>query len=236
MNRNPTAVISQLQETKSQAIVTRKECVIQFPKRFVERNLAEIGSETYVFGIYALIMGDQYAISTIPSMVRTNPSRISETMVDDVPYYNFHYEAGSVIIENVNVIRKDSLIYNLMDEFFLKGNVPWYVGYEDLGKIFDKAKEFADSNVAENYATMEAMAAYISRDQKDRSVQFRHMVKSRQDVEKNMPTYIGLYGNVFYAAPGTVNKLAGSYFQDAIVSALVQPSAKSSHVEDLLRA
>ena len=235
LKRNPSIVISQLHETKAHSIITKSDCIIQFPKRFLERGMAEIGSDTYVFGMYALIMSNNYAISTIPAMVRTNPSRISETEIDGVLYFNFHYNAGDVLIENTNVIRKDTLIYNLTEEFFLKGNVPWYISYEDLGKIYDKAQEFADSNVAKNYATMEAIAAYISRSPKDRAIHLRHILKTRQDVNQTTPTYIGIYGNVFYAAPGTVNKLAGSYFQDAVVSALVQPSNKASHVESLLR-
>jgi len=236
MKRNASAVISQLHETKEQLLVTRKDCIIQFPKRFLDRGMAEIGNETYVFGVYALIIGDEYAVSCVPSMVRTNPSRISETTIDGVEYYNFHYQAGSTVIENTNLVRKAILIFNIMEEFFLKGNVPWYVDYEDLGRIFDGAKEFADSEVAKNYSVMEALVAYISRSPKDRAIQYRHFVKTRQEVEKNTPAYIGMVGNVFYAAPGTVNKLAGSYFQDAVVSALVQPSEKASHVETLLRA
>lgn len=235
VKRNPAAIQSYLQETKSGSVITKRDCIIQFPKRLVDRDLAEIGSETYVFGIFAIIIGNEYAISTIPSMIRTNPSRIDEREIKGDFYYNFYYEGGDVIIENINLIRKDTLIYNLTEEFFLKGNIPWYIGYEDLGRIYDKAKEFADSNVAQNYATMEAMAACISRAPHDRSVQYRHFIKSKKDIDSNNPTYIGLYGNVFYAAPGTVNKLAGSYFQDAVVSALVQPSTKSSHVETLLR-
>lgn len=228
LKRNAKNIIAQLTETKSNELFTKKACVIQFPKRYTESNLAEISRDTYLFGVYALIMDGEYAVSAIPAYFHTSPERVSESEVDGVPYINFHYSPGCRVLDNTNVLRKDSLIYSLIYEFFLQGNVPWYVGYEDLAKVFDVAKEFADSNVAQNYAITEAMTAYIARIASDRAVQYRLD-------PKGSPAYIGLKGNVFYAAPGTVNKLAGSYFQDAIVSALVQPSSKTSHVEDLLR-
>lgn len=230
MKRNPNYIIEQLYESKSNMLFTKKDCIIQFPKRYTERGMAEISVNNYVFGVLALIMDGQYSVMLIPAMIKTTPSRISEVMIGDVPYMNFHYLAGSAIMDTTLVQRKNTLVYNIMEEFFLKGNIPWYVDYEDLGKIFDKAKDYADSNVAKNYAVMECLAAYISRSPKDRAIYYRLSKDYQQS-----PEYIGMYGNVYYAAPGTVNKLAGSYFQDAIVSALVQPSERISHVEQLLR-
>ena len=231
LKRNPSIIKQQLVETKSKQVIAKTHLVLHFPKRYVERDLAIIGIENYVFGIFAII-DDQnnYAISTVPAMLKTTPTRITEDKVGDVPYYNFHYNAGSVIIDNTEVVRKDTIIYSLMEEFFLKGNVPWFVDYEDLGKVFDGAKTYADSNAAKNYATMEALAAFISRVPSDRVKQFRH-----GDI-KGTPSYVGMYGNVFYAAPGTINKLVGSYFQDGVVSALTQKSENVSHVEHLLRS
>lgn len=236
MKRDAKYIQFNLQQTKSDILLTKKESIIQFPKRYEQRGLAQIGSFTQVFGIYCIIMDGRYGVVSIPSMMETSPNRISEVEIDEVPYYNFHYDAGSPIIDNIKVIRKDLLIYNLMEEFILKGNIPWYIQYEDLGVLFNKAKEFADSNAGEDYAVLEAIAAYVSRSNKNRSVQIRHEIKSKKDLESMNPAYIGLYGNVFYAAPDTVSKLAGSYFQDAIVSSLVQPSNKVSHVENLLTA
>lgn len=236
MKRNPNYIISNLFETKEHTLLTRKECIIQFPKRYVERKMADIGVGTFVFGFLIIIMEDQYSVMTVPSLFKTNPSRISTVTIDEVEYYNFHYAAGGVVFENTQVVKKDALIYNMMEEFILKGNVPWYLSYEDLAKAFDKAKAYAGSDVAKNYAILEAITAFLSRSKKDRTIQYRHSVNTLQEVQKSPPDYIGLYGNVFYAAPGTVNKLAGSYFQDAIVSALVQPSDNINHVEQILRA
>jgi hypothetical protein len=235
MKRNAKAIIANLYESKDHKLYTRKDCIIQFPKRFIDRGMGEIGAENHIFGIYAIIMGDEYAVSAVPSMIKTAPHQISQIDIGEVPYYNFHYAAGSAIMENTHLVKKETLVYSVMEEFFLKGNVPWYINYEDLGKIFDKAKYYTGSNVAQNYAILESLAAYVSRSAKKRSVQYRHVIKKREDLI-TPPEYIGIYGNVFYAAPGTVGKLAGSYFQDGVVSALTQPNTQSSHVEQLLRS
>lgn len=236
MKRNPDFIKSQLFETKEHTLLCKKDCTIQFPKRYIERKMAEIGADTFVFGFISIIVDNIYSVLTVPTLFKTSPSRISVTSIDEIEYYNFHYDAGSIVISNTQVVKKDALVYNMMEEFILKGNIPWYLEYEDLAKAFDKAKEFTGSNVASNYAVLECLTAFLSRSKKDRSVQYRHSVNTIQDVQKSPPDFIGLYGNVFYAAPGTVNKLAGSYFQDAVVSALVQPSDNINHVEQILRA
>lgn len=232
--RNATAIKAQLTEVKSKQVIAKSPLILHFPKRYVERDMATIGIDNYVFGVFAIIDDKgNYAVSAIPAMVKTTPSKIMEDTVGDVPYYNFHYDTGAVIIDNTDVVRKDTIIYSLMEEFFLKGNVPWFVGYEDLGKIFDGAKKYADSSAAENYGTMEALAAYVSRNPSDRTMQYRHMDQSKSSP---IPSYVGIYGNVFFAAPGTLNKLVGSYFQDGVVSSLTQKSENVSHVEQLLRS
>lgn len=235
MKRDAAYIQQFLQETKSHQILTSRDTIIQFPKRFIERDMGEIGLETFIFGVYAVIIDDRYAVSAIPAILKTSPSEIKITEIDGDEYYNFHYPAGSVLIENSMLVKKATLVYGFMEEFFLKGNIPWYINYEDLGRLFDKAKHYSGSDVAQNYAIMEAMAAYVSRSPKDRSIHYRHYLKTKDDL-KFKPQYIGMYGNVFYAAPGTVAKLSGSYFQDGVVSAITQPSEKSSKVETLLRA
>jgi len=62
-----------------------------------------------------------------------------------------------------------------------KAIYPWYIDYEDLGRLFDKAKYYSGSDVAQNYAIMEAMAAYVSRSPKDRSIQYRHYLKTKTE-------------------------------------------------------
>ena len=231
MQRNASIVQQSLFESKEHVLYTKKDAIIQFPKRFLDRGMADIGLETYVYGIYALIIDGVYAVSAISAMVKTSPQQINLVDIDGEAYYNFHYTAGSPIIDNTMVVKDKTLVYAIMDEFFLKGKMPWYVEYEDLGKIYDTAKQFTDADIAENYAVLEALAAYVTRDPDNRTIQFRHKYSP-----KTKPSYIGIYGNVFYAAPGTVAKLAGSYFQDGVVSALTQPAEKSSKVESLLRA
>ncbi len=235
MQRDPIAIQAALYESNEHKLYCKKPLILEFPKRFVDRGMAHIGIETDVYGIFALHDEVHYSVSLVPSMINTSPEQIRIVERSDEPYYQFLYSEGSCVIDNTMLVRKDTLVYNIMEEFFLKGNVPWYVSYDDLGRIFDNAKTYADSDVAQNYAIMEALAAYIARDPKDKAIQYRLTHKDKASL-KESPVYIGLFGNVFYAAPGTVAKLAGSYFQDAVVSALVQPESKATHLEKLLLA
>ncbi len=82
---------------------------------------------------------------------------------------------------------------------------------------------------------MEFFAAYTARQKEDRVRFIREGAKTRSDFTPDKIRWVPLR-SVFYSAPGTVNKLAGAYFQDGIVSALVNPSTQVESVESVLRA
>ena len=104
-----------------------------------------------------------------------------------------------------------------------------------MGMIFQTAQTFAGSRARIIPSMMEFFTAYIAR-QKDNRVKFiREGAKSRADFSLDKIAWVPLR-SVFYSAPGTVNKLAGAYFQDGIVSALVNPSSQVETVEAVLRA
>jgi hypothetical protein len=58
-------------------------------------------------------------------------------------------------------------------------------------------------------------------------------VQSIDDIVKKPPVYIPLR-SVTYTATNTTNKLAGSYFQEGLVSALVSPSERKERIESIL--
>lgn len=217
-------------------MVALKNCKIQIPARFNDRGLAQVGTDTYIYGIFALILEDgSYTVCNVNSMFKISPSRILTVNIRDVAYFEFHFDAGDVVFVSTDLVKRDVLIYNVFDEIFFKGNVPWYLEYEDLGKIFDTSKSYAASNVGQNYETIELIASLVTRAADDRTKYYRTILESRGDLKAKPPAYIPLK-SVFYAVTNTFNKLAGSYFSDGVVSALVNPSTTTSRIETLLRA
>lgn len=233
--RDAARVHSYLKELPGGQLFTTKACKIQIPEHFLSRGLAEVGIDTYVYGIYALIFEDDvYAVSNINAMIPITPSKILTTKIDDVAYYEFYFEENSVIIPDLNLVRSNNLIYTVFDELIFHGKIPWYLNYEDMGHLFASAKKHADSGVAQSYETIELIASMLARDHNDRTRYYRTSVQSKKDLI-TPPDYVPLM-SVFYSATNTLNKLAGNYFTNGLVSALVTPTKETERIETILRA
>lgn len=233
--RNPARVKQCLKELPTGQLLVTEACRIQIPTRFAQRGLAQIGIENFIYGAYPIILEDgSYTVSNINAMVKISPFKTLNVEMNGVPYYEFHFEANSIIIETLHLICQGDIIFNVFDEFIFKGNVPWYFGYEDLGKLFDTADYHAKTKVNENLEVIELIASMVARNPDDRTKYYRTIIEKFEDMRTKPSANVPL-NSVLYSATNTLNKLAGSYFNDGIVSALVNPSTEVERIETLLR-
>lgn len=234
--RNAPAVLSKLFENATGQVLTKTACKIQVPVRFSEVGLGQIGINTFTYGLFALILTEtnEYSVFNVNALVELNPYKVIIVTIDEVDYHEFYFEADQVIIKTTDLVQRETLMYNVIDEFIFKGKVPWYVGYEDMGKIFDTARYHAGSKVGQNLEVIEFLAAMVSRSAADRTKYIRTVANSYQDVELDKLDFVALK-SVFYSVNSTVNKLAGSYFNDGVTSALVNPTDKVEKIERILR-
>jgi hypothetical protein len=232
---NPEKVHAYLKELDDNRLVTTKGCKIYIPTRFAERNLASIGIETHIVGIAAVVVEDSYyGVLLVNAMTRIEPTSTLKVMVGDDEYFEFTFEAGSTVIASTQLVKTDTLTFRIYDEIIAKGRAPWYMGYTELGHLFDTAKYHAGANIGTNHEVTELIVSMIARDPEDRTKYYRQTVKSKDDLKKRPPAIIPLR-SVQYSATNTVNKLAGSYWNDALVSALVSPAGRTERIEELLR-
>lgn len=216
------------------SLIAAKALKIVIPSRFAERSLAEIGMETHICGIAGIVVEEKwYAVFLVNAMLRIEPTSTLKIMIEDDEYYEFSFDAGAVVMPTTQLVKTDTLVFRIYDELIAKGRAPWYMGYDELGKLFDTAKSFAGANIGENHEVTELLISMIARDPQDRTKYYRQTVKSREDLIKRPPVIIALR-SVQYSATNTVNKLAGSYWQDALTSALVSPSERVERIESLL--
>jgi hypothetical protein len=235
LKRDPAKVHACLRELEDGRLVCVKPVKIYIPSRFAERDLAQISIETIIVGIYAIVTEDGfYGVSIVNAMCRIEPTSTIKVVINGDEYYEFSFDAGSTVAANVNLVRTDTLVYKIYDEIIAKGRVPWYLGYPELAKLFDTAKYHAGANIGTNHEVTELLVSMISRDPQDRTKYYRQTVQSMEEVSKRPPYFVPMR-SVQYAATNTTNKLAGAYFKDGLVSALVQPAERVERIEDLLR-
>ena len=233
--RNAGKVHDYLHEIKDGRLVTTGKLKIYIPTRFAERDLAFIGTETNIVGIYAIVADDKYyGVSLINAMQRIEPTSMIKVIVDDDEYYEFYFEPGSTVLSSTNLVKRDVLVYRIYDEILAKGRIPWYLGYLELAKIFDTAKYHAGANIGANHEVTELLISLIARNPDDRTEYYRTMIKNMVEIKEKPPAFIGLK-DVIYGATNTTNKLAGSYFNQGLVSALVNPTERTERIEETLR-
>lgn len=233
--RDPSKVHAALTESADGSVVTSRPISIYIPERFTEKQLADIGAETYITGIFAMVVDDTYyAVSTVNATMRIIPTTISTVKFDEDTYLEFSFAPGSVVIADTQLIKADSLVYKIFDEIIAKGKTPWYLAYEDLGTLFETADTHAGVRLAPSHAILEMFVAATARDPNDRSKYYRHTVQDRKQLETSPPEMIPLR-SVSDGATNTTAKLMGSYFNDGLDSALTNPSSKKENIEQLLR-
>jgi hypothetical protein len=233
--RNSAKIHAYLKELPDGRLVCTKQVKIYIPSRFAERGLASIGIETYIVGIYAIVVEDTfYGVSMVNAMLPIEPTSTLKINVDGEEFYEFSFEAGSTVFSSTKLVKTDTLVYKIYDEIIAKGRVPWYLGYAELGRLFDTAIYHAGANIGKNHEVTELIISMIARNPKNRHEYFRTSIRSPEDMKTILPAYIPLR-SVTYAATNTVNRLAGSYFTEGVVSALVNPTERVERIEDLLR-
>ncbi len=233
--RDRAAALGCLVELPDGRVVTTKQVRIHIPARFAERDLAYVGVDNHILGIYAMIVEDKYyAVSLVNAMIPIDPTETVKIKIDNDEYYEFSFAPGSTVFKSLMLVKTDTLTYKIYDEILSGGRIPWYVGYEELGKIFDTAKKHAGANIGENKEVTQLIASLVARDSKDRTKYYRTTVKELSDLKQNPPVFVPLK-SVEYSATNTTTKLGGSYFSLGVVSALNDPSDRVERIEEILR-
>jgi hypothetical protein len=225
-----------LKELPDSSVVCTKEVKIYIPSRYKERNLAYIGNENHTLGIYAITVDDQYyGVSLINAMIQIEPTVTNFVTFDEVEYIEFIFTKGSTVFSTTNLVQNNTIPYSIFNEFFSKANIPWFIGYEELGKIFDTAKHHSGANIGQNKEVTKLLASMVARDKKDKTKYYRATINNFSDIINNTPAFISLR-SVEYAATNTLNKLGGSYMSKGITSALIDPTDRQETIESILRA
>jgi hypothetical protein len=191
-----------------------------------------MGNEIYVLGIFMLAVEDRYyAVNNIAAMMRIEPSSVNTVVLDDKDYFEFLFEPGDRVFAATDLVKDDKLIYYIFDEIVAKGNVPVYLDYLDLGRLFDSAPHYAGVTLASTPTVLHMLLSVIARNPDDLN-QFFRQVTTGKDLER--VKFIQLRSST-HGANNTTARLLGSHFSDNLTSALVNPSDREENIERILR-
>jgi len=233
LTRNSEAIKSCFNIIGDVTIATR-DIKIVFPTRYINRNLAVLGSTVKTLSVYAIIdEDDNYDISIAPIIEGLSPYSVHDAVLYESDYKILTFRKNDVVIANNNLVMSDGFLYEMFDEFFIKGNIPFFLDYDDVGNLFLETMKYANSRIGKNMLTFELLASIIARDPDDKRIFFRQTLKTVEDLKKK-PAYVGI-NNVFYSLNTTAAKLIGGYFRQGIKTALVDNEVTTSKLSEILR-
>ena len=223
-----------LREVNGQ-VITTAGCKVVFPVRYEIVGLAGIGSEAYFYGLFQIstLDGAYYAVHNCLSYIHSSPDSITTITIDDVPYYELTYDAGSVVINSVELLQNSSIIGKVYKEFINRGKVPAYVSYRDLNQVFNTAKEYTGKSIGDSFEILAVPISIIARNPDDINQYYREILDT-VDPDKVKPIYVPA-SSVNFSASSALTKLTGSYFYDGVVSALNNPTEQTELIDHVLR-
>lgn len=234
LKRDPSKIRSYFKRIKT-TTVTSQPIQIVFPARYLELKLARIDSLVDLLNMYVIIDSkDNYAVTIAPIIGKYIPESVNYIMINSEKYVALSFKAGETVIANNNMLADDSIIYTLFQEFFLKGNIPWYYNYEDVSNIFLETSKYADSGVGNNPVTIEILTSVLARVANNRKLYFKDSITSRNDIFRRPPGYVGI-SDIRYNFDSTSSKLIGGYFKEGVINAIVDPETKTTKLADNLR-
>lgn len=234
LKRDPKYILDSLFITPDGTMVAKKDLIITFPVAYEERHLATISTDVYVVGIFGIIVDGNYASNTVLSKVRLYPNEIEKEKVDEVEYYVLKFEKGSTIVENMNLVKENTIGYYVYNYLIAQGKVPWYMSAIELLNLFKDSNYYSGVTYGSNHIATELIAAMIMRRNEDINQYWRQSVESIDEVISNPPQFIPLR-DVIYGARNTTAKLMGAYLNEGMKSAIMHPSENTESVEEILR-
>lgn len=225
-------VVSQIGDT----LVAKKPCYIVLPFRWLQAGLLEIGRASYCATLFPIVNeAGEYAVSNVCTKMEITPSSIEIIKHEGKEHYVFVFDKGAVITPDINLVVDDVFSYSVYDEIIQKAKAPWFLNYDDIGRVMSTSKSHSGVNLADTNAIFELIVATLSRNS-DMSKLYRETISSLDATElSNNPREGVSLNSIVYAASNKMNKLMGGYIEDGLTSALTETESPISGVEQLLR-
>lgn len=236
LTRDSVHIRSLLSITKDGRVVCNKPIEIHFPDHYLRKQLAEMHESLYVLGMFVIVDREakRYALMNVPAKVMIPISEMDTYQYNEDFYRQLKFDAYDTVIATKEIIADDKLMYWMYSYFIELANIPWYMEYNDLLKMYDQTPYYMGNTLGSSTQIVEMIIGNVARSPDDIKTMYRHYFDPTKK-KTNLPNWIALR-NMSLGAADTFSKVMGSYFDDGVTSALAEPSKTLTNVEKVLRA
>lgn len=228
------AVKATLKENPNGSLITTTGCRIFIQESFRSKQLISMGKRIMIVGFMAIVVENNYCVSTTPSMMEITPSKTRLVEIDGMSFYEFTFEKNTTMVKSLDLVKDNQLLYSLFEEVLARGRVPFFYDYLSLSTFFSGMFKYTGSSLTDTVAVEEMIIAQLARSSKNRKIPLRNFIQVKEDIFRIPFTWIPLR-NVVDGSSDTVAKIAGSYAADGLDSAIVNPTDKVQPIERILR-
>lgn len=216
-------------DVDGEVIFTGKTMEVFIPKRYENQDLVLVQDFIRTLAIFEVLIDDKIRKGfLLPALITMLPHETYSANIDGVDYYVGKFITGDKFMTSKTVLKQGHIAYFMFLEFISLGNLPSFIGYEEVAFLFDRAASMCGVKLDFNHSVFEMIYAHLFRDAKDLTKKYRHT-----DMKKK-PAFIELR-SVTWGTDSTTSKLVGSYLGDGLNSALVNQSDQPSELENLFR-
>lgn len=234
LTRDPAAVLAAIKKAGDASIAT-KPLKVYAPARYIHKGLGEVGANTRIFGFFAIVLDDKYAVFSAMTVVPSQPDSTSIVQIEGEDYYEYSYEAGSKFISNRNAVMVDTVVYFVFDMMIGRAKIPWFANIADIAKIFITASEHAGASIYDSNVVIEMILSQLVRLKKDKTIFFRTTGKDINSPSRDEFAIVPLRSPL-YGSTNTTSAIIGAYYDDSLMTAISNPSERVEPIEKLLNS
>ncbi|WP_438565594.1 hypothetical protein [Clostridium sp.] len=211
-------------------MITLKECTILFPKTYVNKQLAYVGDDISLVGVFAICYGNKYGVSLVPSRFAIGDCLAEVIKIADEEYYRLTFSPGAVIFKSVRALKVKVFSYNIVNYFIDYGKVPWFFNYVDLAELLSDIQYWCNIYLG-NQSIYDMLISIISRTHDDLRVYYRETIKSEADLYKS-PRFIPVMEKSL-TATSTIARITGGELKKAFRETLITDNHQREELEEL---
>lgn len=231
--RDPEAIRGTIKIIDDQTVCT-SACKLYYPARYYDTSLGSLGESTQILACFAIVIGNRYAVSRALATITLGDGEEETILIDGEPYIERSYQANDVIIKSNTYLLNKFMLYDIDNEFVVKGRYPAYMNYNDRVLLFMDSGRHTGVQLGNNIGITALIASKTNRSPLDGSTLFRHAINQKQVPVTQIPSSLGLR-NVSEMASNTTAKLIGAYFDNSLKKAVVDQTDRHEAIEDILR-
>lgn len=229
--RSPEKVRATLKRVGDE-LITLKGCSIIFPRTYEDKQLAYMGNDISLVGVFALFIDDvHYAVALAPTKFSIGNCLVEIIKIAEIEYYKLTFSPGATVYRSVKALKVKVFSYNIVNYFIDYGRVPWFLSYIDAAEICRDIKEWCNISLGDGQACFDVLISLIARTDEDIRTYYRHTLTSDKDLHKH-PHFIPVMEKSL-TTTSTLARVTGGELKKSIRETLIDEDMTREPLEDL---